>query len=217
MFRKMLDSSRSNSLGNKFRRRRFRIFADAVKDYPKPVRILDLGGNENFWIQMGLAGNKEFEITLVNPEPVETTAENIKYINGDACRFLQLKLQFDVIFSNSVIEHLGSIEKREQMVHQILASEKSYCIQTPNYYFPFEPHFLFPFFQFFPKSLKIFLVRTFNMGWFTRCRSENEAVRLVDSIRLLRAPELKHLFPGAELIRERFFLMTKSFIVLKRN
>ena len=34
----------------------------------KPVTILDVGGKINFWENRGLAGNKNYKITIVNFE-----------------------------------------------------------------------------------------------------------------------------------------------------
>jgi hypothetical protein len=216
MFKKMLDSTRSESLGNRFRRKRFRIFTDLIKDFQRPVKILDLGGNENFWIQMGTAGNPDFEVLLLNPEITEESYQNIRYLKGDARSFLYERLDFDVIFSNSAIEHTGGISGSELMAKEILSSGKPYFVQTPNYYFPFEPHFLFPFFQFFPTGLKLVLVRNFNMGWFTKCLNKKEAIELVNSINLLKKKDLRKLFPNSEIHEEKFLGLIKSFSVVGR-
>ncbi len=214
MFKKMLDSSRNNSLANRLRRKRFRMFRNMLKELPRPVRILDLGGSENFWIQMGLAGISAYEITLVNTEEIRTTAGNIRYVKEDACNFASLGLEFDIIFSNSAIEHIGGSERIKLLASEIISSGRPFFVQTPSYYFPFEPHFLFPFFQYFPERFMIFLLLNFNMGWFSKCNSRAEAIALIRSNRLLKKSELKYCFPGAKLIKERFLGLTKSYIVL---
>ncbi|MBC8844888.1 class I SAM-dependent methyltransferase, partial [Escherichia coli] len=63
--------------------------------------------------------------------------------------------QFDIVFSNSVIEHLYTWENQEKMAKEVLRVGKYHFIQTPNYWFPIEPHWVFPFFQFLPKSIRI--------------------------------------------------------------
>jgi hypothetical protein len=195
---------------------RFRLFAELIKDLPKPVRIIDLGGNENFWIQMGLAGKTEIEVILVNPEEVNITANNIKYIKGDACSFRSLGLEYDIVFSNSAIEHIRGSERSKLLSSEIVVSGKPFFIQTPNYFFPFEPHFLFPLFQFFPESIKIFLVMNFNMGWYKKCSTYAESLSLIRSIHLFKRSELEVLFPNAELRKERFLGLTKSFIAIAK-
>ena len=55
---------------------------------------------------------------------------------------------FDAVFSNSVIEHVGTFEDQKMMANEVIRVTNFYFIQTPNLYFPIEPHFLVPFFQF---------------------------------------------------------------------
>jgi len=120
-----------------------------------------------------------------------------------------------VIFSNSVIEHLGSYSDQSLMANEVRRLGERYFLQTPNRYFPIEPHFLFPFFQFFPYKLKIWLVTRFNLGWFGKIPDENKAREIISSIRLLNKKELKILFPESKIKEEKFLGLTKSFIVYR--
>jgi len=86
-----------------------------------------------------------------------------------------------------------------------------YYVQTPNRYFPIEPHFLFPFFAFMPMSLRAFLLRHVPLGWYSRIGDRAESFRIASSIRLLTSREMRALFPGSQLVRERFLALTKSF------
>ncbi len=101
------------------------------------------------------------------------------------------------------------------MAVEIMRVGKRYFVQTPNYYFPFEPHFLFPLFQFLPASLKIFLVKNFNMGWYGKTRDAEKAEKLINSIKLLKRADLKKLFPQSGIYSEKLLGLTKSFIVYK--
>jgi SAM-dependent methyltransferase len=103
--------------------------------------------------------------------------------------------EFDVVFSNSVIEHLGTWENQQKMASEIRRVGKHYFVQTPNVYFPIEPHFLFPFFHFLPESYKIWIIRNFDTGWFDRIPDRKTAEAAVREIRLLSKKELKYLFP----------------------
>lgn len=188
-----------------------------LDDIPKPVKILDIGGTENYWIQMGAAGNQDYYITVLNPQPIKTTYDNITFNAGDARDLSRFKTdEFHVIFSNSVIEHVGSFVDQKKMAEEIIKHCTKFYVQTPNYYFPMEPHFLFPFFQFLPMKMKVFLVRNFRLGWFQKQKSVVEAERLISSIRLLKQNELAALFPGAKIQKEKLFFLTKSFIVTKQ-
>lgn len=211
---KYADNTKPNSIVNKWRRRRFSIFINLINGLPKPIKILDIGGTENFWLQMGFSDANSAEITILNSEPVEITQNNINFIRGDARNLGSLRTQkYDVIFSNSVIEHVGGFTEQQMMADEILKFNTKYYVQTPSYYFPMEPHFLFPCFQFLPMKLKIFLVMNFRMGWFDKRKSKSEAIELINSIRLLKKNELAHFFPEGKIQKEKFLFLTKSFIV----
>lgn len=81
-----------------------------------------------------------------------------------------------------------------------------------NAYFPIEPHFLFPYFQFLPVRVRVFLVRHFSLGWVDRTPDREAAGALVRSVRLLSASEMKKLFPQSTLYREKVLGLTKSFV-----
>lgn len=71
---------------------------------------------------------------------------------------------FDVAFSNSVIEHLQSLEDQARLAAELTRVGRSHFIQTPNKLFPIEPHYLFPFFQFLPTRVQQWLHAHFDLG-----------------------------------------------------
>lgn len=121
---------------------------------------------------------------------------------------------FDVVFSNSVIEHVGKYKEQENMAKEIQRVGRCFFLQTPNYWFPLEPHFLFIGFQFLPVKIRAYLLQRFCLGWCTKVTDYDEAIAIVKSIRLLRKRELEKLFPGATIIREKLFCFTKSFMIM---
>jgi len=122
---------------------------------------------------------------------------------------------FDAVFSNSVIEHVGTFEDQKMMANEVIRVTNFYFIQTPNLYFPIEPHFLVPFFQFFPLSLKVFLVKNFSLGWVEKEKNSENALNTINSIRLLNYKEMNLLFPKSYIFREKFLGLTKSFFAYK--
>jgi hypothetical protein len=215
---KYADNTRKDSIVNKWRKKRFSVFTQLIEDLPKPVRILDVGGTENFWIQMGFTDSSLAEIIILNEEKIPISYENFKYIQGDARDLGAYKDdEFDIVFSNSVIEHVGVFSNQKKMADEVVRVGKTYFVQTPNYYFPIEPHFLFPFFQFLPYSIKIFLVRNFKLGWFTKCGTREEAEALIGSVRLLKEKELEKLFSSGKIMKEKFLFLTKSFMVISEK
>jgi hypothetical protein len=92
-----------------------------------------------------------------------------------------------------------------KMAREIQRVGKWYFIQTPNLYFPIEPHFVFPLFQFLPISWRVYLVRHFNLGWIRQEPDRERAEREVRSINLLSKTQLRSLFPDANVTAEMFF------------
>jgi SAM-dependent methyltransferase len=115
------------------------------------VNILDVGGTQTFWDTSGFFDEKMnlLRITLMNVRKVPVSRPNFNSIVGDARDLKEFKEnQFDVVFSNSVIEHVGDYNDQLQMANEIRRVGKRYFVQTPNLYFPIEPHLFSPFFSF---------------------------------------------------------------------
>jgi len=202
------------SLKQKFREKRFQFFLDLLDKVGAskqgPVKILDIGGTQLFWENMNFIDQKNVHITLLNLRKYETKNDRFTSIVGDACDLSQFKDgEFDIVFSNSVIEHLYTIENQKRMASEARRVGKYYFIQTPNYYFPVEPHWLFPFFQFLPKSTRVYLTSRFNLGSFPKAPKE-QAEKWVNEVRLLTVKEMKDLFPDGQVYKEPFLGMTKS-------
>lgn len=98
------------------------------------------------------------------------------------------------------------------MATEVRRIGRSYYVQTPNRNFPIEPHFVFPFFQFLPVSMRVWLIQHFNLGWCERTPDYAQALVEVTSIRLLDRRECQTLFPEANIIEERFCGAVKSFV-----
>jgi hypothetical protein len=213
VLRKVADHRKGDTLATKLRRERFGLFKSLVAALPRPLSILDVGGTQPFWEAMGFTGDDDVRITLLNLSEVEVDYSTFTSIAGDARNMREFRdKQFDIVFSNSVIEHVGTRRDQQRMAREVMRLGQRYFVQTPNRFFPIEPHFLFPFFQFLPLPLKVSMVSRFDMGWYTRAANRREAIELANSIRLLTERELRKLFPGAEIYREKFLGLNKSFI-----
>ena len=190
------------------------LFRALVSPLPRPVRILDVGGEQEFWERVDFANEPGVEIVLLNVKTVRARGSNFSCVVGDARNMAAFRDgEFDVVFSNSVIEHLGEYAQQRLMANEVRRVGRRYFLQTPNRYFPIEPHFLFPFFQFLPWRLRVWILSQFGIGWHNREPDRREAERIVKGIRLLAERELQALFPGAQVWREKFLGLTKSFIV----
>jgi hypothetical protein len=214
LVQKLADIENPSSLANRLRSRRFRLFAEMAERMPRPLRILDLGGTQAFWERRGWAGRAGVFITTVNIEPEVRRHVNIHPAYGDVAaldRFADNS--FDITFSNSVIEHLFTIDRQAAMAGEMQRLAPAMWLQTPNYWFPVEPHFLVPGWQWMPTAARRALVRRFRCGWRGPCPDEASAERTVREVRLMKRRELQRLFPGATIVGERFGGLVKSWIV----
>ncbi len=208
--------SNQDSLSVRLRRKRFTFFTTLMSGVPKPLRILDVGGTEVFWKTMDFADQTDIDIVLFNRKTFQVSHPNFISIAGDARDMKQFKdNEFDVVFSNSLIEHVGSYEDQKVAADEIKRVGIRYFVQTPNYYFPIEPHFLCPCFQFLTPGIKAFLLQHFNLGWYKKIENHQKAIKTANAIRLLKKRELQQLFPEAEIYKEKILGLTKSFIFYK--
>jgi hypothetical protein len=209
------DNRAADSLAVRLRRRRFAPARALIDALPRPAKILDVGGTEAYWVSMGYLPPEDVRIVLLNLSAQETVHPGFSSVAGDARDMARFgDGEFDLVFSNSVIEHVGGYRDQERMAGEIMRVGRRFVVQTPNRSFIVEPHFLFPFFVWLPRRVKVFLLTHFSLGWYARCADARSAEAVIDSIRLLSKKELKNLFFGATIYRERFFGLTKSFVVV---
>jgi hypothetical protein len=185
----------------------------APKSDGSPLNVLDVGGHDVFWRALNLSDFPEIRITFLNLYEFLPSFPNSVSMKGDA-RFMSAFAdnQFDLVFSNSVIEHVGNLRDQKQMAEECRRVGRSHFIQTPNRYFPIEPHFLIPLFHFLPCSIRAHLHSFRDWGWWKRAPSYLSAYEEVESIRLLSERELRYLFPMSHIWKEKFFIFTKSFV-----
>ena len=204
----------SRSLSNTLRTRRFQRFEALIADLPRPLRIVDLGGTPEFWEQRGWAGRSDIHITTINLQARITPHANITCECGDLLDLHHLPDEsFDIAFSNSVIEHLFTVENQRLMARAMRRLAPSFWLQTPNYWFPIEPHFHVPGWQWLPPHVRVGMLRRWRCGWRGPCATREEAEMAVREVRLMRHDELVRAFPGATIVPERIAGLTKSWIV----
>jgi methyltransferase family protein len=222
VMRRLADQSANGSFSNARRTRRFEAFAAIVEQEleqrPGPVRILDIGGTNSFWDKRGWAGRKDVEVVLVNLEAEQREHANIDPCAGDATDLREFADgSFDIVFSNSVIEHLQTYDRQAAMAAEVRRLAPVYWIQTPNFWFPVEPHFLTPAWHWLPVRVRVALLRRRRWGWRGPCPEPGQARALVREIRLMRRAELRRLFPDSTLAPERIGPLVKSYVAVRRR
>jgi 2-polyprenyl-3-methyl-5-hydroxy-6-metoxy-1,4-benzoquinol methylase len=207
-------SNDPHSLGGKFRSKRFAFFEELFwKTFKgeKKITILDLGGTEEFWKDKKLIHDKRVTITLLNLEKSPVTTNSLINIAGDATDLSAFDDQsFDLVFSNSVIEHLYTYENQKNMASEIRRVGKKYFVQTPNKYFFIEPHYALPLVQFLPRTFVFFILTKTKLSRMKKW-DPTYAQNYLEEIRLLSLQEMQQLFPDGKVFCEKFLGMKKSF------
>lgn len=216
MFEAKFNHDDPRSFNRKFREKRFLFFKSLLETLPRPLTILDIGGTEKYWKWMNFADEEGVSFTLCNLDPEEVTKKNFTFMLADATHLPMIKDKaFDIVFSNSVIEHLFTRENQVKMANEIRRIGKNYFVQTPNLYFPLEAHWRFPFFQFLPFRTRVFLTQHFTLGRFPKAKDKESATKRVAEIKLLSPGQMKKLFPDGKCYKEKFFALTKSITMYK--
>jgi Methyltransferase domain len=209
---KLADNRNRASLASRFRRERVRRFARLLDGITNGVRILDVGGTLHFWLRHREELPAHVSVTVLNLDSSEHPEHPwLRCVAGDARRMDMFAAnEFDFCFSNSVIEHLGTFADQSLAANEIRRVARGYFVQTPNIWFPIEPHFLVPGWQFAPLAVRSYLLQRRDLGWMPRQEDPALARAQVESIRLLSEREIRSLFPDGRIHREKVGLLTKS-------
>lgn len=211
--RSAADVHDADSFSNRMRSRRFAMFERLAGGFPRPLRILDVGGTNLFWEQRGWAGRSDVLITTLNLFEDEHKHPNITPTKGDATNMSGIAdRQFDVAFSNSVIEHLFTLDNQKKMASEVRRVARAYWVQTPNFWFPMEPHFHVPGWHWMPPAARVALLRRRRCGWRGPCPDPQEAREAVAEVRLMTRSELRACFPDATIWAERLYGLVKSWV-----
>jgi len=205
-----------SSLIRQFRKKRMKKFLKFMAPKEDEI-ILDVGGTSYNWKLIDINN----QVVLLNLKPPTKKPDrkdkdtNLSYVTGDATKMKYAESEFDICFSNSVIEHVGSIEKQKQFAKEVMRVGKKMWIQTPAKTFFFEPHYLTVYLHWLPKKYQKRLIRYFSMWGILSKPNQLKINDLVNRTRLLTYKELIVIFPNCSIIKERFMFMTKAYIIIK--
>lgn len=110
-----------------------------------------------------------------------------------------------MLFSNSVIEHVGDDRQQERFAEQVLAFGVSYWVQTPSKWFPIEAHSGMPYWGLYPAWLQSRFLKRWRP-------TLPEWTQMIEETRVLSKRRLATLFPEAEIVTERFAGVPKSYV-----
>ncbi|MFE9773383.1 class I SAM-dependent methyltransferase [Streptomyces sp. NPDC005931] len=213
---KIADPSRPGSLAHSARSRRWQELLRWFPDLAD-MRVLDLGGTPASW---RCAPVRPAQVVTVNPDrhTALQTEPGITPIVADACTLSlpdhMASERFDLVYSNSVLEHVGGHYRRRQFADTVHRHGTHHWVQTPYRYFPVEPHWLFPGLQWLPITARIAVSRHWPFGHVPRA-GRAQATRHVQEVELLSLTEMRSYFPASRIWVERFAGLPKSLVARK--
>ncbi len=219
--KKIFDYKTEGSVVNNIRKQRFNlvrgIFEEMIRKKGK-IKVLDIGGDFAYWHNVGWTDERcEFFLLNLDQPPVPPGFMNFHAVTGNALELPYQPGDFDIVFSNSVIEHMGSKEAQEKFAHQVRRIASCFIIQTPSFWFPLEPHARIPFFQFIPHAIRALLIMGFTINYFPRARKYAEAVAVSKTTIMFGKRRFQQLFPDASIIVETWMGLPKSYIAVKED
>jgi hypothetical protein len=192
------------------------------------LRIVDIGGTVEFWEKWWEVTDADgIHVTLINTHEVDISCRGqasqhdfIADVRKDATTLTTSDLQhYDVIFSNSFLEHLKTWSDQRSLAENIISSKTPYFIQVPNKHSPIDPHHPFvPFFALYPKWVRARLVTISSFGNpGQKAPSLAAAYEWQDGYTPLGVAEMQKLFPNATFKIERPLGIPMSIIAFQRG
>ncbi|MGO9571713.1 MAG: methyltransferase domain-containing protein [Desulfomonilaceae bacterium] len=166
------------------RRKIFSAFMKSMKPAPD-TKVLDLGVTSD---EIHVESNFFEKWYPYKDMLVCAGVEGGKYLERKfpGVRFVQIvpneqlpfnDQEFDILFSNAVIEHVGTKLNQSFFLREIFRVSKSFFITTPNRWFPVEHHTGVPFLHFLPLKGFRFLVGLLGFDFYAREENLNPLSR----------------------------------------
>lgn len=219
---RLADYENPRSLGSWLRRRRLGPLLGLlarVHARHGAVNVLDIGGTREYWsiVPEAVWSGCRMHVTVLNLPGMVRGRDDARFTfsEGDGCDLAGIADgSFHLAHSNSALEHVGEWPRMAAFASELRRVAISYYVQTPYFWSPFEPHFMWPFFHWLPIPLRARLLMTMDLGQYDRRTDPGEAVCMVEEVRLVDGWMMRALFPDARLRLERVLLVPKSIIAI---
>lgn len=198
------------------RKRKYENFLNAFPVQPDTT-ILDVGytdleytGYDNYLEKHYPHPENITALGVVEPKEFAARYPKVRTVQYDGTVFPFADKQFDICWSNAVIEHVGNFEKQVFFLKEVKRVAKSAYLTTPNRYFPIEVHTRLPFLHWLPREI------------FNRILvAVGKDYAAGDYMFLLSLGDVKRLLAAAgiadyTIIKNRFFGFTMDFAVAMR-
>ena len=153
----------ASGFSRRSRERKLRLFLELLAPGPE-TSVVDVGVTDSG--VAGAYGTDNF-LEAAYPWPERITAVGVTRLDDFAAAFPHVRTvvadgralpfadgEFDVAFSNAVVEHVGGEADQRAFVHELCRVARRVFVTTPNRRFPIEVHTLLPFAHWLPRRLQ---------------------------------------------------------------
>jgi hypothetical protein len=203
------------SLGGRSRHHRWRTFRSHFPDI-ESMSVVDLGGTVAYWMRAPVQPRSVHVLNLQEPPASVPDWITVDVADATDPALLTRAGAYDLVYSNSVIEHVGGHARCTAFAANVEALAERHWIQTPYRYFPVEPHWVFPFMQFLPLRVRAQL----GFHWplvHTRPADMESTIAALMSVDLLDITAMRHYFPNSQIVYDRMAGLVKSVIAVKES
>ena len=206
--------------------KRSTLFRRHIEALPRPLRIIDLGGSAAMWKRWGVTEADGVQVVLANNHRRDTTHRQEalpgRFMDTWSVDVLELPPEtlagYDLVFSNSMLEHLPTPDAQARLAAAIMASGKPYFIQVPNKHCIVDPHFPHPlaaFFAVWPRRLQVWAHAHHALGSSGRAGSLAAARAHIDAYHPLNRRRLAALFPNGRVVTEWNLGLPMSLVAMR--
>jgi hypothetical protein len=202
-----------DSWGERRRVRRSGWLAEAFPALAQ-MSVVDLGGRVETWLRAAVRPKHVHVLNLEEPRADLPDWAEVDRVDACALPAHIAARRYDLVFSNSVIEHVGGHERRMRFAESVHTLAEAHWVQTPYRYFPIEPHWLAPGGQFLGVRARAELARYWPLVH-SPSRNYRAALERVLWTELVDRTQMRYYFPDSELKTERLAGLTKSLIAVR--
>jgi SAM-dependent methyltransferase len=181
------------------RARKMRLFMDAIRPDERTT-VLDVGVDNlgygeaegwttaNFFEELYPWRERITAVGIHDGERFRSRYWQVAYVQADGCELPFADDEFDVVFSNAVVEHLQDRERQRRFISEATRVGRCAFLATPNRRFPVEVHTRLPFVHWLPSSGAGRVYDLLGKSW-------------ARELELLSASDLRSLFPSPDRVR----------------
>jgi ubiquinone/menaquinone biosynthesis C-methylase UbiE len=180
-------------------------------------RVLDIGSQVDAQARQLLEripDKRRIVATNIRPEhlhSIRTAYPGIATVQADARTLPFRDKEFDLVYSNAVIEHVGTFADQMRMADEVRRVGKRWFLTTPNRWYPFEFHARMPLLSWLPAPLMHKVARLWAYNHVQqRYRSGGD----YSDVRLLTARQLGRMFPDSRILKPRVTFWPETLVVV---